>query len=493
MSEGGKIDLGLFRISERSALILTSIVLLIVMHDHLSIYYEDDSWTTSVVYNYYVKGLHLDVVFLDNDGSSNYQYFGYLYANVLGFFLQLFGWVKSNVYLFNTLLLIPLFAVWKMIAKAMPLRSSYDKIFPYYFILFPPVLFASHTGRVDVFCFLLVSACVLSFLKRQYFLTGLLAVLSVEVHVMGLIGIFYCLNHEIRVPSFRRNKMWFNGLAMLGGLLLGCGVYLFLHHHAFSLNGLVNLIGSNRNMVSPLNNYVMTYFTDFDWYLHIPEFLLMLGSVVLYARLGSIDKKTYAVSLVFLLIVSTLLTRRENRNYFLYISPAILIFYFHVFSKRAKLHVLKVSLFCISIFYCLILKLEHYKYDFGERVSWIRTQIVDNDMKVVGMPDIWFATYDKNYVAIHNQKKLSLEDTDDFYFVSTDYLSHRSRVYDDAKTYLLNNYNCECVDSISSTKYPLKFLKCQDDGVKNEPLVYKPYPGWKKVVSRFMEVKSSEL
>lgn len=455
-----------------------------LIHNKFNVYFEDDSWTTSVVYNHFTNGSPTDDIFLDEADPGYNQFFGYTYNYAIGPFLEVFGWTKSNVYLFNSLLLGLLIFVWTRVVKEMDISENVMKVLPYYFLIFPPFVFAAHTGRPDLLCFLGISLGLLAYQHKSFFLAGLMVAMSVEIHLMGIIGAFYCMHHEYRRPALFASGQRLPNLGKLtAGLALGTGNYFLMHYQHFSFQEFFDLIKSKQNMVSPLNNYILSYFTDFDWAFHIPEFLMLGVLTFAFFHIPKANRNKYGLSLFLFLAVTTLLTRRENRNYFLFIAPALLLFYFEVASHFKKVNLLKAALVATSIMYCVPLAWHNKDFSYKDYTQLVENTIPEDSRKVVlGLPDMWFTSNDHEFVAINEYKDLNTINLDSFYLLSTDHYSERSWVYESTKSYILENYNCKCQNKSTSKKYPLEILRCIDDGRKMKSFEPPVYPGWKKVV-----------
>ncbi len=469
------------------------------LHTNFNIYYEDDSWTLSNAWNYMSLGVDNDLTFLDQEGVFTGQLFGKLYFIFCGTFLNVFGWTKSNAFIFNSGLVMVSSLGWYYILKELPFSKQTTKTLPFFIVLMPPVFFAAHTGRTDAFTFLLMTLGIYMFIRKKYIAAGMIAILAMESHIMGLITLFYYLAHFLsenleskHFSSREEIKTWFKSntlmfLKSVLGISLGGMVYLSLHWETFDITHLTEMIASKADMVSPVNNYILAYFSDFDWIHHIPEFFLLLGTLFVYFRHKVYRDNKFLFVLMIVLFISTLITRRENRNYFVYLTPALLMFYFYTYERLGKSKTFVTSLTAICALYFGSVYYTNHNYSFDQFVNFVRSNTVKTELPVVGMPDVWFASYDKEYYPIHNERNFNKIDLEEFYLVETDYLARRSRVYLDVKENIHRNYDCNKIaewDTYNNNKAAI--CHCKNDGKPNVDIIYKPYPGWQNVIKQFM-------
>lgn len=460
-----------------------------LLHQNLNIYYEDDSWTTSVVYNIFVNDIHKDTVFLDDSAVTQDQLFGILYSYISGSFLSLLGWTKSNVYLLSSIFIFLSSLVWHAIVRQLPVNHISQKYLSVLLPIFPPVFFAAHTGRPDGFTFLIMSIGILLFIKNYKLLAGIFLVLAMESHLIGVITGFYYIGYfvyEWERSNFNKSLLTPTFMSTSAGALIGLLIYGVLHINTFSMDALVGLIRTKTDMVSPVNNYILSYFTDFDWYSHIPEFLLLGVSTVVYIKHKLYTHNRFLLILLITLLVSTFITRRENRNYFLFISPVVILFYLETFSQIKRPQLIINSLVAIGLFYFLIMYHKNQSFKFDNFVELIRTS-TEEDLPIVGMPDVWFAAYDRDFIPIHNERNFNNIYLDSFYLIETDYLKDRSRSYSLVQANIHKNYKCQQIRTWHAfDNNNVQICKCKDDSKPNIPLVYKTYPGWQSVVKTYL-------
>lgn len=491
-------------IKEKQNNLIPAFILVIIamsyyfLHTNLNIYYEDDSWTLSNAWNLMVHGVDKDLIFLDQDGAFTGQLFGKLYFITIGSFLNLVGWSKSNAFLFNSSLVMLAAWVWHSVLKELKFSKKVVQFLPLFIPIFPPVFFAAHTGRTDAFTFLLMSIGILLFVKKHYVPACLVAILAIESHIMGVVTLFYYaayfLSQQTELKLSRPIKSSLSIIRSNSKILIECGIgavigiglYMMLHFQTFDLQALTEIIKSKSNMVSPVNNYILAYFTDFDWIHHLPEFGLLATTVYLYSKEKLYRKNKFLFFLLLLLVLSTLITRRENRNYFIYLAPCVLMLYFYTFSQIKKTGLLVGALATICIVYFSSIYYKNHDFKFDQFVSFVQDN-TKADIPIVGMPDVWFAATDKEYYPIHNERDFNKIELEEFYLIETDYLSRRSRVYTDIKDNIHSNYDCKKTSEwVTYDGNTAAVCHCKNDGIPNKDIIYKPYPGWRTVMKNFM-------
>ena len=461
-----------------------------VLNENFNIYYEDDSWTISNVWNYQELDIEEDLIFLESDAPGRAHVFSKAYNIIGGHFLSLFGWTKANVFILNSGFIFLAALVWWFILQRLPVSKRVANLVALLIPVFPPFFFAAHTGRPDAMTFFLVSLMFLAFIKKRYILAAFILSMAVETHIMGLIGLFYMLAYVLykRRDYYNNPKEW--GPLIIGssiGGLLGIGYYLGIHWEAFSLKEMIALIGSKADMVSPLNNYMLTYFTDFDWYNHLLEFALLVTTTGLFIKKRLYKGNEFITIFLVVLVISTFLTRRENRNYMLYIFPAFLMMYCYTYEQLKKLPqfvgalVLMFGIYYGSIFYT------HRGYNFQQISSKIEQATPKQSLPIVGMPDIWFAAQERIFYPMHTHRDFNRIHLQEFYLVESDFLANRNRVYQPLMDYFFDNYDQELKSEWIA--YQNKSMRVWKMTSKNEPrpkFIKQEYLGWRKVVQSFL-------
>ncbi len=433
------------------ALLFLSVLAYIFVHVNYNIYYVDDAWVISNIWNFTTLGLSEDIVFIEPGESGYVQYFGVTYAFIMGHVLNLIGWTKSNVFIVNSIFVWGTALVWFKILKQLPFSKNIARLTLLFLPVFPPFFFAAHCGRPDAFVAFIISIQVLLFVRKRYFWAALLTGFAFEAHIMGIVGLFFLIAYTI----YKKEDILFNKRARttllthftLGGIC-ALAFYFAIHGGHFSIGELAMLVGDKRDMGSPLNSYILNYFMNYDWYSRVWEFALFLGVIGLYFRKGIFRENRFLTILVIVLLVSTIITRRENRNYFVFIFPAFILLYFYTFERLRQLKKFTMVLtLSMSVYYGL-----HFyfngDYEFEKIVLEAKEELEDKDLPIVGIPDFWFAAMDKEFIPIHHRKKSNLHALDNFYLIQSDYLEWRCKIYDHTLSYYKENYHATLIKEI---------------------------------------------
>lgn len=456
-----------------------------------NIFYGDDAWTISNVWNITQLGIAQDLVFIEPDGEGYYQYFGISYSYVMGNMLDLLGWTKTNVFVVNSIFIWLAAFTWWRIIQHLPFSKSIANLMLVFIPLFPPFFFAAHVGRPDAFVVLIIAIQLLMFIRKRYFLAALLTGVTLETHVMGVVGLFFMLayfiyEHKDLLLDGQHFKSIFFRFS-IGGIA-AIGFYISLHYDHFSFTELSAMVQNKKDMVSPVNNYILAYFIDFDWMSHVWEFALMITAGTLFIKKGLHKKNRFLTILLLVLIISTLITRRENRNYLVYIFPAFMLLYFYTFEQMGKLKTFTKGLTIMLGLYFATFYFLNNDYDFERMTMEVEATIQDENVPVLGIADFWFAAKEKEFIPIHFYRDLGGLDMEEFYFIQSDFLGDRIRIYDDIKSYYLKNYDSELVNTIVVRDGDeLKIWKCSKNGREIPTMEAQHIPSWKEDVRKYFK------
>ncbi len=403
-----------------------------------NIYYIDDAWVLSNVWNITQYEIAKDLVFIPAGESGHVQYFGISYAKIMGGCLDVLGWTKQSVFMVNSIFIWLTALVWYQILKHLPFSSNVRKLTLVLLPIFPPFFFAAHCCRPEAMILFLLSLQYFLFIRKQYFLALLLLGPAIESHIMGAVGGFYLMAHL----WFYRKELMFKWkpfmrltLQSVLGLTFALGYYFYFHMDHFSVNELSNLVSQKRDMGSPLNNYILNYFMNYDWYSRVWEFALLLISIGLFVKRRLFKRNPYLLVLLCALVISTLITRRENRNYFVYIFPAFMLLYFYVFEQLGILKRFVIGLVSLMGVYYLGHFYFNGDYKFQKGIAAIEKNLSNDKLNIVGIPDFWFASKEKRFVPLHHRQSEKLHTLNDFYFIESDYLAWRCKLYSKTKAY----------------------------------------------------------
>jgi hypothetical protein len=470
------------------ALALTAYYLL---QENYNVYYVDDTWTISNAWNFVNLGVAKDLVFIEPDGQGFRQYFGLTYSFLAGHFLNLFGWTKSGISLMNTGFVLATAVTWWFILKNLPFSKPVRLMTVLFLPLMPPFFFAAHAGRADAMVVFLLSLQFLAFIRGRYFMAALLTGIATESHIMGAVGVFYMLAYAV----YKKEELLFdkkNFLKMSGWMAAGFAAagayYMSLHWSSFNLQELEALVGGKRDMSSPLNNYILTYFTDFDWYRHLWELGLLGVATVLYIKKGFFRENRFLLIFLLALVVSTFITRRENSNYFVYIFPVFLLMYFFVFEQMGRLRQFSAALLAVLAVYFSVIYFNNRNYRFDEITQKIRAAMPDENLPVIGMPDVWFAAKDRDFVPIHHTRDFDRLKLKKFYLVETDYLAIRSRGYREVMHFFEEHAERRLLGTIEAgPERTIRIYACESEPGVRPQFVKQEYPGWQAIAKEYLK------
>ena len=456
------------------------------VHVNYNIYYVDDAWVISNIWNITTLGVAEDLVFIEPGEGGYVQYFGLTYAFIMGHVLNVLGWTKSNVFLVNSVFVWSTAIVWYQILRQLPFSKTVAKLTLAFLPIFPPFFFAAHCGRPEAFTTFIVSLQLLLFIRNRYFLAAFLTGFAFEAHIMGAAGLFFMLAYTLYKKEellFNKKTFWDLFLRFTLGGLAALAYYFMIHGSHFSLAELTGLITEKKDMGgTPLNNYILNYFMNYDWYSRVWEFALFLGALALYFRKGLFRDNRFLTILVVVLLISTIITRRENRNYMVYIFPAFILLYFYTFEQLKQL---KKFTLALSVAMGLYYGLHFYfnsTYNFEKIVLATKEELQDKTLPVVGVPDFWFAAMDKKFIPIHYRKNTSLHSVDDFYLIQSDYLEWRCKIYDRTMDYYKKNYNATLVKEIAVfDDEKVRIWKCTKPDQVFSKLVKRESPVWDRM------------
>jgi hypothetical protein len=229
----------------------------------------DTQWNLSFSYNYCVKGLDIAETFgVAFSGSGGTIAFGKLAALVQCAALAPFNWslVAANV-LSVAGVVLSMAAIFAFLVGEGFSRLGAVTCCLALAATEPFVAMASQS-RYEYITFFLAACGLLLAARRHLFLAGLISVLAIEVHPIGIMAPIYLIAYELsRMIQTRRFHPEFDRVAkmVLGGVL-GIVVYFILHPHIIALlaNGTA---GWNNGSV----HFLYDYFFETRLHRHLPE------------------------------------------------------------------------------------------------------------------------------------------------------------------------------------------------------------------------------
>ena len=453
------------------------------------LYNGDDVWTLTRVFHFFRTGENIDTIFRAVETTDRVQLFGISYNYLYGWFLDFFGWTRTNAHILCSTFIFISGILWFFILRTLKFSSNLAWAFLLSLPLFPAYFGAAHLTRTDPLAFFCASLAFLLFIKRKYFFAGLLLVLGIESHIMGSIGGFYILAfvlYEWKYFFANIKKLLINVLLFFLGLALGVCYYLYLHQDVFSIERFFDLLTSHKN-AKELPSYLITYFVQTEWYLHVWELVLILSTIVLYLKNKVFKENKFVWIFLLTLFASTFILSRPNRVYMLFIFPSIHLLILYTAEKMNILK--KFMFFLLALFFVHygIIYFINRNYDFENIITEIKNTIKDDKIPVVGIADVWYAAKDREFNLIFNNiKDIPQRNIKEAYVVQTDFifpisytmkletiamekgltkdplLAKRRKHYLDVVNFFKENYDCELVNNSKGFKEDsLKIWLCK--------------------------------
>lgn len=442
-----------------------------LLHTRFVLYNGDDAWTMTRLYNYMTMGSSMDTIFRAIETDERIQIFNMLFNQIYGYYLAFFGWTKSNAHILNTVLMSGTAVVWFYILRGLKFSLDLSAIFALTLLLFPAYFGSANLLRTDPLTFLLASSSFLLFIRQKYFFAALFLMLSIETHPMGIIGGFYILAYVLTQWTYffeDKKRLAKISAQFLLGIGVGIGYYLFLHWDVLTWERFSKTLIENRNRGKELPNYIITYFLQTEWYLHVWELFLMIGTVGVYVGKKLYKKNTFVWVFFLSLILSTFISGRPNRVYMVFLFPA---FHLMLLYSAEQLNKLKAMTFVLAGAFTLYyggIYWMNKSYDLNQITSTTIEAIPNKNIPVVGMADNWFAAKEHPFYLIYNSiHDLPEQNLKELYLIENDYLhiapislqlekfvldqgltkdpliSKRKKHYLKTIAYFKTNYDCE--------------------------------------------------
>jgi hypothetical protein len=300
----------------------------------------------------------------------------------------------------------------------------------------------------------LASLTVYLFLRGWHLVAGFFLLVSMEVHLMGVTGLFFILAWVLaeRNGAFADwRKLLRAGAAFFVGALAGVLYYLLLHRGRFSLDLLVTTLTAYSGMNSFRYGFVVKYFVQQYWYRHVWELLLILAAAVVLVKNRLWRGGGFPVLFLPVMLVCSFVTSRPNANYMPLVYPAFLVFVYDVFERAGLLRrVLPLVVAALVVLYGGYAWFNRH-FDFAAIVAQTRSSLPDASLPVIGMPDNWFVvpegTFYPIYPSVEYIPDLGLKE---FTLVRNDYIGQHSRNYRPFLAWVEANYDCAPVRSFAA-------------------------------------------
>ena len=419
-----------------------------LLHQRYYISYVDDAWCISQAHFFFDTGNTEDYLFRAADAPDRVLVFGKTYFYLYGAFLSWLGWTKSNALVLSSLLIWLSAGVWFFICRRLNFSPTLEKLIPLSMLVFPAYFNAANLARYDASVFFFSSLSFLCFLSGRHLLSGLLLLIAMECHPMGITAAFYILAYVIydRKAFFADTKKRLLAMGLFGvGAVFGMCYVLWLHPDV-SMERLRTTLAINRSMNDFKFGFIVKYFTQFYWYRHDWELPLIVGALVLFIKHGLWKRDAFAAIFLATMIGSSFAIGRANANYMIFVYPAFSVLIFVTFEEMRLLGKL-VPVIGAAL---LILYGSHYAFnhgfDFDRVTAETRASLIDKNVPVIGMPDNWFAVPEREFYPIYpSVSYIPSLDLTEFYLVRNDYISSQSNNYHTLIAALQKTHECALV------------------------------------------------
>ncbi len=405
--------------------LLFTILIYYLLRCRYVMYNGDDAWTLTRVYHFLQTGRHEDTIFRAVETDDRTKYFNLTYNYIFGYWLNFLGWTKSNAHLLCNFFVGGAAIIWFHILKHLKFSNNLCWAFALTFMLFPAYYGTANLIRVDPMTFFCASATMLLFIKGRYFISSLVFMLGMESHAMGGIAAFYVLPYMFyKWDHFKNPKLLLKIIGLYSiGILIGVGYYLYLHQDVVTLERLQHLLVTHKNKGKELPSYLITYFIQPEWYMHVWELFLLLGFIITYFVKGIFKQHRFVWMFLLSLVISTFILSRPNRAYMVFVFPAFQLMILYTAQQLAILKPTLIGLLLIFTIHYGTFYWMNRSYHFEKTTQQLIASIPDKNIPVVGMADVWFAVKDHEFHLIYNSiKDIPERNIPAAYVIQNDYM-----------------------------------------------------------------------
>lgn len=375
------------------------IAIYILLHGIYQPENTDDAWFLSFVYSHILRGIETDIVFGNisgQGGQSGVAAFGKTYSYIYGFILNILGWTKSHAHLISTAFLTLSAFCWFKIIKKIGFGKRFALFFSLALMLIEPFFAAANQARPDIFVFFLVSVSLLLFLERRYFASGLIAMIGIEIHPMGITAFFFFAAMLIAFPNCfeREEEVRAKNITLFcAGILLGFFYYLANHYRC--LFQVPNVLLGGVVDSSQVNNFLFEYFFRTKYYRHVPEFAVILFCAGYFIWKKHYKDNVFIATFFVASLALDLFVRRANFHYVIFAYPSFLLLCLWTFRKRLRLVMALILLYLLPQYAFVLVKNRHW--DFNRYLEKVTNAVPDDDLPIIGGPNDWFAFMDRPF------------------------------------------------------------------------------------------------
>ena len=144
-----------------------------------------------------------------------------------------------------------------------------------------PFVAMANQSRYDYVTFFLAVCGLLLVARRHLLLAGMISVLAIEVHPIGIMAPIYLIAYELsRMIQTRRFRLEFDRVAKMGlGGLLGLAVYFILHPNILAL---LAAVPNPAEWNNGSGHFLYGYFFEARLYRHLPELAVFIACLFVH-------------------------------------------------------------------------------------------------------------------------------------------------------------------------------------------------------------------
>lgn len=364
-------------------IIIIIIFMYVIMFGHYRLEAIDDAWSLSFAWNF-AQHVVTDPAFRSDITQI---IFGKTHSLVYSIILNFVGWSRSYAHGVSLLLTIVSVFLWGKILSLLDWSKKHIFIFMFIALLLEPFLGAANLTRPEALCFLFLSAGLLSFMKRRFFVAVLLACFATETHPMGIISFVYYL--AFALSDFSRSDWKRAFLWGVPASLLGVAYFFIINNASFSV--ILETVRWGRQFApSPFGTF-SEYFIHRAYHRHVPELILLLACFALFIKQKLYASQRFLSYALVLTLVASVLIKRSDYIYVIYYFPLFIMLMMSVAKFYRKETALAVFFVLLLVPQYLFLWWRQGGFDMDQYIAKIRRAVPENSIPIIGSSNNWFA------------------------------------------------------------------------------------------------------
>jgi hypothetical protein len=402
----------------------------------------DDAWFLSFAHNHIVKGVETDLTFGTTPGGGGFggvMLFGKTFTHLYGGILNSLGWTKSHAHIISTICIALSAIAWCFLLLKRGLSLRLCIIFGLALLLVEPYFGAANQARPDALSFLLASGAALAFCFHRNIIAGLLSAMAIEIHPVGISALLYIAALFVAEQDASA-RTWRSAVRIIlwlsAGLFIGVLYCYLLHAQHLSLLPKTILHGNTGG--NEVNNILFEYFFKTKYFRHIPELIAIVAAAAVFLFKRHYRDTRLVPALFVVCILFTLVIRRPNFMYTIYVYPAFLLLTLWMSEKYNVLRQVAVILLLYLIPQYGLVYAKNRDWSMGRYITCIQEAVPKGTAPVLGRPNDWFAFLDRPFYTMDYRGNLEDILEDEFVLIEDDL--YRSGHYPGLTTLINNSY-----------------------------------------------------